>query len=624
MKFLKNLASQSVLPYVAWLAVAILAVSPLFQIGVNSSDDFQYYVTAQRSWDYWAMDHYYYAISGRFYFLITKYFYYIPYLLDNFFAAKLIQYGTLFSAYLLFAYLVWRVLHSRQAAALTLLILLFNTVATPPSFFIAVTSYPFYFTFSLIIFLLGCLMYVNHYQCPTPTRHWRPWVGGALIFISFLFYETYIVFALMLGIYVFFRHWRNEGLKDSFRSRSFYHETLPLLLAAGIYLLIYFGYRIYLQKYNAEAALYDGTSFNAATFSIANCWRVLYRCAIMALPGQPYFHSQHLMVDNSMLLEGHSNTPFFVLGHASAATWACALLVGALLWWITKRFDTLSWKKLLWTALIGIAVALFAHTLISMSEKYNTQWASWIRGYVTTLFSYFGVALVLMAAVLASLKGIQHLRWQKVVRSFWCILIVFFAVLNGYSNEHISRALSCNQNRVTAINLIGESGFFDQMPQGSILYTDALYRISPMAFSITNADYTNDIDNLIALRANHKILSTNKLQSVNTFREENPEAPLYVINAIPTQKAGELLVVIAPVDSLSSPVEDIRTSHADLFYLSPEKHYTVVYTSLSGTHFVTVDAPKHESMTHCTLDDEGLNPWEIFISNMIPHNLYHE
>ena len=72
MKFLKNLASQSVLPYVAWLAVAILAVSPLFQIGVNSSDDFQYYVTAQRSWDYWAMDHYYYAITGRFYFPICS------------------------------------------------------------------------------------------------------------------------------------------------------------------------------------------------------------------------------------------------------------------------------------------------------------------------------------------------------------------------------------------------------------------------------------------------------------------------------------------------------------------------------------------------------------------------
>ena len=58
-------ALKTLLPYMALLAVAVLMAIPLFDIGFNTSDDFQYYVTAQQSWDYWAMDHYYYAITGK-------------------------------------------------------------------------------------------------------------------------------------------------------------------------------------------------------------------------------------------------------------------------------------------------------------------------------------------------------------------------------------------------------------------------------------------------------------------------------------------------------------------------------------------------------------------------------
>ena len=49
-----------------------------------------------------------------------------------------------------------------------------------------------------------------------------------------------------------------------------------------------------------------------------------------------------------------------------------------------------------------------------------------------------------------------------------------------------------------------------------------------------------------------------------------------------------------------------------------------MYTSASGTHLKTVEAPKREAITHSTLDDEGINPWEIVVSDMMPHNLYYE
>ncbi len=624
MKSLRKLSFQTALPYIALLSVAVLSVIPLFKIGVNTADDFQYYVTAQRSWKYWAMDHYFYAISGRFYFLITKYFYYIPYLLDNFFAAKVIQYGTLFLCYLLFAYLVGRVLHSCRAALLTLLILEINTVAAPPSFFIPITCYPFYFSFSLIIFLLGCLMYVNHYQqAEGKTKAWRPWVGSLLIFISFLFYETYLIFALMIGLYVFARHWRREGFLPALHNRALYHETLPLLIVAIIYVAIYIGYRIYLQTSAIDTYLYSGTSFNAATFSMANFWRVLYRCALIALPGQIYFYKKGLIADASPLLEGHYNSPFFILGHASPTTWICGLLAVALLWWLTRKKISLSWKQILSTLLIGITIAFLSHTLIALSEKYNTQWSSWIKGYVTTLYSYFGVAIFLMALIAASLKKIKTTGWRNAVRAFWCFLVFFFTILNGYSNEHLARALACNNNRIIAINHIGRSGYFDTLPKDAIVYTDALHRISEMSFAVANN--TEDIEDLINLRSQHKLRCTYQLEKIQEFLEETPDDPIYLINAIETKKANELLVVIARIDNFNPDHPELaRTSKADLYYLSPEKHYTVVYSSATGTHFTTIDAPRHEALTHSVITDERLNPWEIFISNMLLYNQYHE
>ena len=614
-------ALKTLLPYMALLVVAVLMAIPLFDIGFNTSDDFQYYVTAQQSWDYWAMDHYYYAITGRFYFLITKYFYYVPYLPDNFLAAKVIQYGTLYGAYLLFVYLVGRVLHSRKAALITLLLLLINTVAAPPNYFIAVASYPFYFTFSLIIFLLGCLMYVNHYQRPEGERRlWRPWVGGLLIFISFLFYETYLIFAMMLGLYVIVRHWRREGLAPMLRKRATYHETLPLLVAAIVYVAIYMGYRIYLQ--HIGLSFYDGTSFNAATFSLSNFWQVMYKCATIALPGQIFFHKKGLIADYSLLPGGHSNSPLSIMGHASPTTWICALLAAGLLWWLTKKPSTLSWRQIVKTVVVGTAIALFAHTLIAVSEKYNADWASWMKGYVTSLYAYFGVALVLMAAVTASLKGMRHTGWRKVLRILWCCILFYFTLLNGYTNEHMARALACNKNRVEILNHMGRSGYFDALPEDAIVYTDALHRFSQMAFAIAND--TEDIEDLINLRCKHKLRCTDKYEKLKEYAADTPEAPFYFINAIEAKKTGELLVVLAQVEGLPDSPEEARTSHADLFYLSPEKSYTIVYTSASGTHLKTVEAPKREAITHSTLDDEGINPWEIVVSDMMPHNLYYE
>ena len=83
---------KQLLIYAALAATALISLLPFFKVGFTCSDDFQYFITAQHP-EIWVGDAMVYARdAGRFYFLITKFFYYIPYLIDNFAYTKAIDY----------------------------------------------------------------------------------------------------------------------------------------------------------------------------------------------------------------------------------------------------------------------------------------------------------------------------------------------------------------------------------------------------------------------------------------------------------------------------------------------------------------------------------------------------
>ena len=76
---------KTLLTYLGLAVTAVLTLIPFFSVGFTTADDFQYYNTAQTSWQIWMADAKIYAEStGRFYFLVTKVFYYVPYLIDSF------------------------------------------------------------------------------------------------------------------------------------------------------------------------------------------------------------------------------------------------------------------------------------------------------------------------------------------------------------------------------------------------------------------------------------------------------------------------------------------------------------------------------------------------------------
>lgn len=598
--------------YAALALTAILSLLPFFKVGFTTGDDLQYFHTAHAGWQHWMNDARIYAEgAGRFYFYVTKIFYYIPYLVDSFAYTKAVQYISLIACYCMFAWIVYRLFKSSNLGLMTLLLLIVDTALTPNNH-IPTIAYPFYFSFSIVIFLAALLVYLRYTE---RGGWWRVAVSSLLFLVAYLFYETYLVFALIFGVVVVARHWCKSGFMPMLRSKVFWGEVLPYVFTAVVYLGCYWGYRQYLLATMTEMTLYDGASFSLETFSIEGFFKVLWHCTREAVPGWTYFENLNLISENSQLIGGHRNIITRVLTHAPAVVWVNALLQGALLWVLTRdTFKNLSWKKTFWGVVLCLVVAFSAHTLIGMAKKYNLEWSDWMCGYVTTIYSVLALMLAWALIIAASVHLWHNRVWQRTVRAVWCLLLVVVSVITGYTNDHISRGWQKSQNRFTMIDLIGKSGYFDSLPDDAVIYTEELRNTSWMAYDISKGG--SDLEYYIDRRAGRRFHYANDSADLAAVPADKP---LYYIHAVETKKACELLVSFARLDSTRSVnTADLVATQADLFYYSPAKKYTVFYQAGGQWKAVPFDACNgNERLTCTSLADSAINPRSIVISNMI-------
>ena len=611
---------EKVFWFLAYTATAVLTLLPFFHVGFTTSDDFQYFNTAQQNWDYWMMDAEAYAHgAGRFYFLITKIFYYVPYLFDSFAWAKFVQYSSLLACYLLFAYLVIRIFKSQRLGALTLLLLIFNT-AIDSGRFCPPTAFNFYFHFSFQLFLLGVLLFLNYTE---RKGYWRVIVSALLFFATYLFYETYLIFAILFCSYILIRNWKQSDFANMLKDKKFYQEIIPYFLVSVIYVGCYVGYRHYLMRTIPDYHLYDGAALSA-NFSLSHFFQILKNCTLYTLPGRIYGLDAALVAQNSLLITGHYDNLLFILTHASAVAYVNALIQCGILWFLIQKtdFQQLSWKKIYIGILVALIFAFSAHTLIAVADKYNASWYNSMQAYVTTFYSYFGMMLVIALVIWASLKAVSSSTIRKIIAIVWCVLLFGFSIVNTYTNEHLCRAWERSQNRITVIQLMAQDDFFEKIPEGALIYTENLHHTSDLGFSICNN--TEDFEKNINWRANKSYHFSRDYQELVNDMANEPDAPLYFIQAVESQKNNELLLVFSHIYQIDSTnILKSLADDADIFYYSPTKNYTLFYTLDFRTDSVRINSINvsnsnpHQKLTHVHLQEQGMSPFNFNISNLL-------
>ena len=191
---------------------------------------------------------------------------------------------------------------------------------------------------------------------------------------------------------------------------------------------------------------------------------------------------------------------------------------------------------------------------------------------------------------------------------------MFFAVLIGYSNYHISREWSRSQHRWDIIDRIAKTGFFDSLPDNAVLYTEELHRTSWVAYDVAKNSY--ELESYINRRAGRVFRYAVDSLSLSRF---DAGEHFYYLHAVETKKGCELLVSLSPVDSL--PCRDsirVVACQSDVFYLSPCKNYTLFYQQADTWKAVPFNATsRNQRLTHSHINDTAINPKTNVISNMV-------
>ena len=555
--------------------IIILSLSPFFKIGITSSDDLDYYIRALLGNE--SMDAEYYAKhQGRFFFLITKPLYSIPYLIDNFYFTKTVQHGLLLLCFILFTMVISKVFKQKEFSILIFLLLFSLLFVSKPMYLMPFIAYPFIFTFSFSLVLLSALFLLKYYE----TTQYKYLITASLIFtLGLLFYETYLLFLALFCLYIFFQNTPKSG-KRIFTNKLFYKEVTPFILVGILYISVYFLYRKSIEIEN----FYTGTNF-ASEFSFLNFFKIITNYTRAALPTFTYFDSQGIIAANSLLETGHQNNFWYILTHTKISSLVNTLLQCFVFFFLCNKMDDkISWKKIRISFIVSVLIFFFIHTFIGISEKYNSDiWWVNLRGYVTTFYSYFCIVLFLGLLFYSAIKACYKNTWiKKSVIGFFTILLFFISILIGYSNEHLSRDWQRGQTSLKIFDEVLKKGIFDELPDDAVVYSAQLHSTSSiMASQIYNKSTIIWRYYLYAKTKQTRILC----DDMNDFQEnftKNAQRDFYYITKYEAPTSNDILLILLKLNPnsllVSNGEENIfkhaTATQANVYYYSNEKQFT--------------------------------------------------
>lgn len=632
----RNRTVTTVIIIISFVVVVLSALGPFFDVGFTTIDDLEYYLTRLQDFDYWLWDANIYAQSaGRFYFALIKPFYLVPYLFDNFYYTRIVQYLFLLLSYGIFSYFIYKVIKSRNLSLITFVLLIAWTQIsynhnTPT------IAYPFYFTFSFSLCLCSILLFIKY----TESNRYGYAIGGAVLFLfTLLFYETYLLFLLLFCFYILVRNWKKFGFKKLWSEKIFYKEALPFVIVGLLYVIAYFTYRAVLTNTQNIDAFYDGSTF-ASNFSLEHFWIILKRCTQAALPIRMYLYHKGDIPVNTLLIGGHYNSVWFVLTHAKPVVYVCAIVVSSLFVMLIGKAKDLSFKQMTIGIAISVFVAFFSHTLIGLAEKYNAEWYrySWFQGYVTTYYSIFGITLAIVLCMCFVLKLSARFKNQifyYITTALFTGLIFVTCTVTGYSNDNLSREWKRSQNRFHVLDNMIDQGYFDQLDD-AIIFTPTMRYTTQWGDAIIKPD-GDDFEKYINIKAKKQFRCTQNAEELRDLMAANPDMDVYYFQTEETVKNCEMMLSVSnlgkagSLDStaVSSPV----AVASDIFYYSPTKDYVLMMNSLvdgsiilnhrdtvnvcKGLNSLTVtNANRNKRLTRLSISSGMLQADGFFISNM--------
>jgi len=563
----------------------IVTIAPFFKIGFTTADDvisYTSYLYDSIFPDSWG----YAKVAGRFYFIITKPLYSLPYVGDSFIFSKIIQHLSLLLSYAMVAVLITKIFNSREIALLFFLVLL---MATPIStnYHIPFIAYPFYFTFSFALLISAVLLFIKY----TETNKYKfLFLSAIIFFVSLLFYETYLLFLFFFCIWLFVRNIKQSGgVKNFFKSKTTYKEIIPFASAGLLYIILYFGFRMLLEN---EGDIYSGSSF-AQNFSWQNFLTVLYELTHTVFPLQ-IFNLDLDYINRLELSYNYSATSFVsILKNTDLSTIVNIAVQLAIFIYLFIRLKNISgYKKLGLGILFSLLFAFLSHSVLAMSEKYNTTEATTIKGYVTSYYSYFGIWLAILLFVIIIYKLVKknkYLKYTAIV--LFSVAFAYISIVNSYSNRILARGWEQSKIRFSAIDEMIKKDAFKDCPDGSLIYSPDIYWTNVFGYVPVPDGRDCSWGYYIHVKSGAKIdfiLSSDRMIEAHN---EFPDAKIFRLVKNYTSIDNDMLFVLAEVDKNSINWDkgkdmfvDATCTRAKVYYYSKSNDFVVQFKTVENAN----------------------------------------
>ncbi len=562
--------SKTYLWFLFFLTI-LLTLFPFFKIGFTTADDFGYYL---RTLDGTVFSD---AVksaenTGRFYLYFVKPIYSIPYLVDNFYFTKIIQYSFLLWSFILFTVLIKRIFKQNEFSLLIFL-LLFTFLSVTPNFHIPVIAYPFYFTFSFSIFLISLLQLLKYYE----TNKYKCLIVSATLFsVALLFYENFLIFLLFILGFMALKNFVEQKFRF-LKNKSFYKEILPFILVFLAYLTCYFIYK----KINNERGYYSGSSF-VQDFNIHHFLEVLINYNKASLPTKMYHEFRSIIEMYSLLQGGHRHNFWYILQNSTLITILNSIIQSFLFVSIVLKIkSTISWKKAGMAFLILLLLTFSVHILLGLTDKYqgSDYWRN-VSGYVTTYYSYFCITTLIGFVIYACIKAFYSNKYLKnLTIGVFSVVIFGLSIMMGYTNEHLSRAWQQSQNKFNIMDKVLEKRIFDKIPKNATIYTGEL-NPSLYDFGLGICSYPSSWKDYVFLKTGKKLNIYTLLDDFKHNLLQDSLQHVYYISLYDTPKNQDVLLVLSKINNNSikkneeeTMLSAITANEADVYYYSPNKEF---------------------------------------------------
>jgi hypothetical protein len=626
----ENPSKYNYLLYVSLAIMAIVTFAPLFSTGIGCADDLQSYLVAR--WGNFMADAGTSAkIAGRFYYYIVKPLNILPYIVDNPFVIKLFQHVPLVICFLLFARILFMLTRSKEMAFLY--IVLFFATAQISGYTSLFVTYPFYYTFSFSLLLLSFIYLLIHLESK---KQWPFYLSLALYGVGLLFYETYLLYLLIIFLTILYYSTKEKGRGFAAILQAT-RRFLPFMAIAIAYLVVYVVFRIY------HPSMYDGTSFKAEGFKWAAFFDVLWSFSYTAFPLAVFQESRNFFGDQSELVGGYSPVVLKLLLSAKMAWIIKGGLVALIGYMLLTRIRDTRLSTLGMVTVVSVILIFAPHIPLALTPKYTFYVSYGMIGYVTTFFSLFGVLLFLTYLLSYLLNLLNFNKYLKrSVAGFIVIGLFTCSVLTDFSNYYVAKDIRWANMRFKALDELLESDAFNSIPEESHIYMKDLYENpSVNAHNLTEQSF------------NWAYYIDTKIQKKYLVYREDKEflqgasdttKTAYYFTKKQALKTDDIALIFAPIKPASGDTLVIPISNmAVVEYYSPYKTFTVTFrckkedtktlVPLRINHipdtlradpsmtFTIYNTRKYEKGTIFTIRTEGIDLKSINISNIVdPEN----